>query len=108
LFVQQRDIKEMATRIDALRGLLDQAMANPSTEIEKIETPLGGIDLNAANMNLQIKRDGKGVALPISQQDIANIHIDGLIPVILKIEPAMSLPIMAQLQSSAAQEVAHI
>ena len=29
----------------------------------------GGIDLNAANLNLQIKRDGKGVPLPIIQTE---------------------------------------
>ena len=57
----------------------------------------GGIDFNAANLNLQIKRDGKGVPLPISQQNLENIRIDGLVPVILEIKPAMNSPLMSEL-----------
>ena len=53
----------------------------------------GGIDFNAANLNLQIKRDGKGVPLPFAQQDMAQLNlIEGLEPVILSIKPANSLP----------------
>jgi hypothetical protein len=59
----------------------------------------GGIDFNAANLNLQIKRDGNGVPLPISQQDLENINIDGLVPIIIDIQPAASLPIFSELQS---------
>ncbi len=61
----------------------------------------GGIDFNAANLNLQIKRDGKGVPLPISQQDLEHINIDGLIPIIIDIRPATSLPIFSELQNTA-------
>jgi len=60
----------------------------------------GGIDLNAVNLNLQIKRDGKGVPLPISQQNLENIHINGLIPVILDIKPALETPLLSELQVS--------
>ena len=60
---------------------------------------LGGIDLNAANLNLQIKRDGAGVPLPINQQDLENINIEGLFPVIRSIEPVTTLPILSELQS---------
>ena len=48
----------------------------------------GGIDFAQSNLDLQIKRDGAGVPLPISQQNLDNIHIDGLVPVILNIRPA--------------------
>ena len=49
----------------------------------------GGIDLNSANLNLQIKRDGKGVPLPLTQQDMAQlVNIQGFVPVILEIKPA--------------------
>jgi len=57
----------------------------------------GGIDMNSANLNLQIKRDGNGVPLPVSQQDLENIHIDGLVPVILEIRPAAASPILSQI-----------
>ncbi len=63
----------------------------------------GGIDFNAANLNLQIKRDGAGVPLPISQQDLENIHIEGLVPIIIDIKPAVSLPMFSQLQESTAK-----
>jgi hypothetical protein len=60
----------------------------------------GGIDFNSANLNLQIKRDGHGVPLPVSQQDLENIHIDGLIPVILSIKPANTSPLMEQFRAN--------
>ena len=68
----------------------------------------GGIDFNAANLNLQIKRDGNGVPLPISQQILENIHIDGLIPVLLGIKPAMATPLLSELQSSQAPQLASV
>jgi len=60
----------------------------------------GGIDLNSANLHLQIKRDGKGVPLPISQQNLDNIHLNGLIPVIIDIKPASTYPLLSELQVS--------
>ena len=53
----------------------------------------GGIDFAASNLDLQIKRDGAGVPLPVSAQDLDHIRIDGLVPVILSIRPAASLPL---------------
>lgn len=49
-------------------------------------------------MNLQIKRDGKGVPLPLPQQNLENININGLYPVIINIMPinAQTLPILSQ------------
>jgi len=75
----------LAERIDNLK---DQAM----------NADYGGIDFNAAHLNLQIKRDGQGVPLPISQQDLENIHIDGLIPVIINITSVLDSSIMADLK----------
>ncbi len=63
---------------------------------------LGGIDLNPAFQNLQIKRDGAGVPLPISQQNIDQINLEGLTPVIKSITPAINLPIFAEILSEAA------
>lgn len=56
--------------------------------------PYGGIDMNAAHLDMQIKRDGKGVPLPLAQQDFAQLDkIEGFVPTILEIRPALSLPI---------------
>ena len=68
----------------------------------------GGIDLNSANLNLQIKRDGKGVPLPIDQQNLDNIHIDGLIPVLLGIKPVTETPLLSELQSSQVPQLASV
>ncbi|MBF0595561.1 MAG: hypothetical protein HQL22_11435 [Candidatus Omnitrophica bacterium] len=57
----------------------DQAQMN--------ETDVGGIDLNADHLDMTIRRDGAGVALPVEQQNIEGIQIEGLIPVVLDIQP---------------------
>ena len=48
----------------------------------------GGIDFDPSNMDLQIRRDAHGVPLPLPMQDLEQIHINGLYPVILNIAPA--------------------
>lgn len=56
----------------------------------------GGIDFDPTNMNLQIKRNGKGVPLSLPQQNLDQIYIPGLFPVIINIMPihAENLPII--------------
>ena len=54
----------------------------------------GGINLNPSLLNLQIKRDGKGIPLPLSQQPIKNMKIDGFMPVIINITPVSNLPLL--------------
>ncbi len=59
----------------------------------------GGIDFNAANLDLQIKRDGQGVPLPLAQQDMAQLNrIQGFVPEIIEIKPVVNLPILSELQ----------
>ncbi len=60
-----------------------------------VSKPYGGIDLNASNLNLQVKRDGNGVPLPVTMQDLEGFKIDGLVPEILSIEPVMNLPVLS-------------
>jgi hypothetical protein len=53
----------------------------------------GGIDMNSANLNLKIKRNGKGVPLPLIQQDMSQLAgIEGFVPVIIRIKPIIALP----------------
>jgi hypothetical protein len=61
----------------------------------------GGIDFARSNLNLQIKRDGSGMPLPVSQQNLDGIQINGLVPVILDIQPATTLPLFTELQAEA-------
>ena len=59
----------------------------------------GGIDLNASNLNLQIKRDGKGVPLPLVQQDMAQLNrVQGFDPQIIEIKPLTTLPLLSELR----------
>ncbi len=61
---------------------------------QKVSQDLGGIDLNPRNFNLQIKRDGKGVPLPVEFQDVEHINVRGFIPVIIKITPVSNLRLL--------------
>ena len=53
---------------------------------------LGGIDLNPDLLDLQIKRDRNGIPLPLPQQPIQNMKIEGFLPVIINITPVTSMP----------------
>jgi len=53
---------------------------------------LGGIDLNPELLDLQIKRDGNNVPLPLPQQPIETMKIDGFMPVIINITPITDMP----------------
>ncbi|MCK5580450.1 MAG: hypothetical protein KAJ18_04175, partial [Candidatus Omnitrophica bacterium] len=55
---------------------------------------VGGINLNSAMLNLQIKRDGNGIPLPLPQQPIQNMNIEGFLPVIINVTPIPSLPMI--------------
>ncbi len=54
--------------------------------------PPGGIDLNPANFQLEIKRDENGIPLPIPLQPIEQMKIDGFVPIIINITPIHNLP----------------
>ena len=48
----------------------------------------GGINLNPANLNLQIDRDpNAGMVKPLSPEALQNIHVNGFVPVIINITP---------------------
>ncbi|MDO8580323.1 MAG: isocitrate lyase/phosphoenolpyruvate mutase family protein, partial [Candidatus Omnitrophota bacterium] len=57
-------------------------------------TRRGGIDLNSNLLDLQIKRDGNGVPLPLPLQPLQNMRIDGFYPVIINITPVANLPLL--------------
>ena len=78
------DIKSWAN-LEKLRMNADFAMSHEQEQLNA-KTP-GGIALNAKMMDLQIKRDGHGVPLPISQQPLDKINIQGFVPQIISIQP---------------------
>lgn len=81
------------------RSITDNAMLISSNENNGMQEsgrvlPYGGIDFAQSNLDLMIKRDGAGVVLPVSQQNLDNISIDGLVPVIIKIQPVNIVPLL--------------
>lgn len=49
------------------------------------DLPLGGINLNPVALDLQVKRDGAGVPLPLSEQRLSDVDVSGFFPVILEV-----------------------
>ena len=83
------EMQKLRRMITAYKNDVSYQYVSPIDAAMAFSDNLGGIDLNSANLNLQIKRDGKGVALPLDQQDLALLgNIEGLDPVILSIKPA--------------------
>jgi len=79
----------------AVRGKVDILVA--AGQLESIDEDkwkvreVGGIDFNPANLNLQVKQEGKGVNIPSTQSSFKNIDVEGLIPVIIHIVPFTNL-----------------
>ncbi|MBI5416009.1 MAG: phosphoglycerate kinase, partial [Candidatus Omnitrophica bacterium] len=64
----------------------------------------GGINLDPALLDLQIRRDANFVPLPLPQQPIETMRIEGFIPVIINITPVMDLPLLLGLAGTGAGE----
>ena len=57
--------------------------------------------MNSANMSMVIKRDGKGVPLPLNMQDMRILNnIQGFIPKIREIRPVTNTPFFNHLQEN--------
>jgi hypothetical protein len=53
---------------------------------------VGGIDLDPAMLDMQIKRDDSGVPLPVNMQPILEMNIQGFLPIIIDVTPVLNLP----------------
>ncbi|MCB9757263.1 MAG: hypothetical protein H6753_02420 [Candidatus Omnitrophica bacterium] len=69
---------------------------------------VGGINFDPTLMNLQVKRDKNGVPLPVFQQDLPNINIEGLYPVIINIAPATmaNFPLLSKAEEAQQKKAA--
>ncbi len=65
---------------------------------------VGGIDLNPAFLDLQIKRDGNGIPLPLPQQPIENMNIEGFVPIIINTVPVQTLPFLLGLREDGSEQ----
>ena len=79
-------------------NVLDRAMTDSIDSLSPSATPdnntVGGIDLNPSSMELNIRRDGNGIPLPVHQQPIENLNIQGFVPIIINIRPLTNLPLL--------------
>jgi|GEM_PF-3777106 len=92
------EFNRMLNNLDKDSG--DFAMMHSQDYVAKVESP-GGIDVNAAYLNLHIKRDSQGVPLPLIRQDMAQLsHLAGLNPVILSIQLASESSFLAEILSN--------
>jgi hypothetical protein len=103
-FVTQllNDVTRDQSRKLASSALLErQGREAPITSDTGVTLKKGGIDFNPALFDLQIKRDVKGVPLPVIQQDLKSINIEGLYPVIIDIQPAtlQNFPLLSSLDN---------
>jgi len=53
----------------------------------RLPRPIGGIDLNPDWLDLQVRRDVLGRPLPLTQQSLKEMRIQGFLPVIVNITP---------------------
>ncbi len=66
----------------------NQAVSSPVKRDRKrsFKSKYGGINLDPNLLNLQIKRDGNGVPLPVWEQPIDQMNIEGFLPIIINIK----------------------
>jgi hypothetical protein len=74
----------------------DKTASSPVNNKETSVQPPGGIDFNPRWLEMEIRRDGNGVPLPIESQPIEQfrMQIQGVIPVIINITPVTNLPML--------------
>ena len=78
-----------------MESLFDDNMDEMDTDkFPDASSPVGGINLNPVLLDLQIKRDGNGVPLPINLQPIHQMKIDGFVPIIINVTPVVNLPFL--------------
>ncbi|MFC1510584.1 hypothetical protein ACFL49_02880, partial [Candidatus Omnitrophota bacterium] len=94
LNIVQEDVVPLLTALE-VNGVL-KPVTNVNGKFQEWRlNHVGGIDLNREHLDLQIKRDADGVPLPVFQQPMDELmHIEGFIPVIINIAPAVNVPML--------------
>lgn len=65
-----------------------------SMDRAEIEDPVGGIDLNPQTINLQQQGSQMNISVPENYQELLNMNIEGLAPVIINITPIIHFPVL--------------
>ncbi len=84
-----QDLNDILKLFDGKKD--DLAVLADAEPIDKAEV-VGGINLDSAMLDLEIKRDGNGVPLPMMDQDVdLSMRVLGFLPIILRVLP-VNLP----------------
>jgi len=67
---------------------------NTNQQSKEAEKEKGGIDLNPNMINMDVSGDTIQYDLPTSPEQIENMQINGLVPVIMNIAPVSNLPLL--------------
>jgi len=103
-----RQINRDIDNIDEARSLflksVDEKYQRESDTAAMAESP-GGIDLNPALVNMEVRRNGNGVIIPVMPLDMIdkamlNGNFEGLIPVNIQVTPITNLPLLLGLDAS--------
>jgi hypothetical protein len=109
-YLEDHEIAASGFDVIAITGKLGTKMYPIKDKVENIDVTndetrdtsgsftKGGIDLNPALLDLQIKRDGNGVPLLLPQQPIETMRIDGFVPIIINITPISDLLLLLGLE----------
>ncbi len=90
--IQSRKVAAIkASSADSYAALMTDKVNGVINRIEE-QDRVGGINLDPALLDLQIKRDGNGIVLPLDQQP-ADMKIEGVLPVIIDVRP-INLPLL--------------
>lgn len=54
----------------------------------------GGIDLTPDALRVEVLRDDTGLPVPFTDAQLQHIRIDGLVPVIINVQPVLNLPLL--------------
>ena len=84
--ITEQNLAQLSQKLDGEAG--DQAILS-GDKVKK-----GGIDLNPSVLELKIKRDDEGMPLPVLQQPLMDMQVDGFIPIIINISPISSLQML--------------
>ena len=91
------------------REMREQEMVNSAVlgkaSGENDRVPVGGIDLNPKFLDLQIRRDDRGIPLPLTEQPIQDMRIEGFVPILINTTPVQTLPFLLGSDESSGQDL---
>ena len=90
-------------KIDFAQVASEDSKLNPARQETDVFNK-GGIDFNSKLLDLQIKRDDNGVPLPLLEQPIEDLKIEGFLPLIIQITPVTNLPLLLGISEEPASQ----